>query len=165
MSNLGQHDGDGIRYAMHLSAPKGGSAQMLRDPAGGWVSYEDYARLKAEVERLRFAEDLLKDENQHLHKEQPLPDGWNSAVAKACDLLAEKEKENARLKAEVERLRKGDERDMTTAYLYAAEQSKDTIARLKAEVERLTEAGDEMAVCFNCPTCAKNWNAAKGVQS
>jgi len=46
--------------------------------------------------------------------------------------------ENARLKAEVESLRKGDERDMTTAYLYAAEQSKDTIARLKAEVERLT---------------------------
>ena len=53
MSDLGQHDGDGIRYAMHLSAPKGGSAQMLRDPAGGWVSWEDYARLKAEVERLQ----------------------------------------------------------------------------------------------------------------
>jgi len=52
VSDLGQHDGDGIRYAMHLSAPKGGSAQMLRDPAGGWVSWEDYARLKAEVERL-----------------------------------------------------------------------------------------------------------------
>ena len=42
-----------------------------------------------------------------------------------------------RYKAEVERLRKGDERDMTAAYLYAAEQSKDVIARLKAEVERL----------------------------
>ena len=46
--SLGQHDGDGIRYAMHLSAPKGGSAQMLRDPAGGWVSWEDYAILKDE---------------------------------------------------------------------------------------------------------------------
>jgi cell division protein FtsB len=52
--------------------------------------------------------------------------------------IGELKAENARLKAEVERLRKGDERDMTTAYLYAAEQSKDTIARLKAEVERLT---------------------------
>ena len=62
--------------------------------------------LKAEVERLRFAEDLLKYENQHLREEEPLPDGWNSAVAKACDILAEKDKENARLKAEVERLRK-----------------------------------------------------------
>ena len=49
------------------------------------------------------------------------------------------EEENARLKAEVERIRKGDERDMTAAYLYAAEQSKDVIGRLKAEVERLTE--------------------------
>jgi len=38
-------------------------------------------------------------------------------------------------------------------------------ARLKAEVEKLTKAGDDMALCLNCPTCAKNWNAAKGVQS
>jgi hypothetical protein len=84
--------------------------------------------------------------------------------------------ENARLKAEVERLRKGDERDMTTAYLYAAEQSKDTIARLKAEVERLTKAGDvlynsmmeigcnEMADNFQHDAwfgSMKDWNAAK----
>ena len=59
MIELGEHKGDGIRYAMHLSAPKGGSAQMLRDPDGGWVSWEDYARLKAEVERLRKAGDEL----------------------------------------------------------------------------------------------------------
>ena len=51
----------------------------------------------------------------------------------------------ALLKAEVEKLRKGDERDMTAAYLYAAEQSKDVIARLKAKVERLTKAGDALA--------------------
>jgi len=56
---LGEHKGDGIRYAMHLSAPKGGSAQMLRDPDGGWVSWEDYARLKAENKRLRKAGDGL----------------------------------------------------------------------------------------------------------
>jgi len=41
------------------------------------------------------------------------------------------------LQAEVDKLRKGDERDMTAAYLYAAEQSKDVIARLKAEIARL----------------------------
>ncbi len=69
MSNLGQHDGDGIRYAMHLSAPKGGSAQMLRDPAGGWVSWEDYARLKAEVERLK-AELADAQESYHLINER-----------------------------------------------------------------------------------------------
>jgi len=39
------------------------------------------------------------------------------------------------------------------------------IEQLKAKVERLTKAGDAMALCSNCPTCAKNWNAAKGVQS
>jgi len=44
-----------------------------------------------------------------------------------------------RLKTEVEKLRKGDERDMTAAYLYAAELAKDEIKRLKSEVERLTK--------------------------
>jgi len=68
VSNLGQHDGDGIRYAMNLSAPKGGSAQMLRDPAGGWVSWEDYARLKDEVERLK-AELADAQESYHLINE------------------------------------------------------------------------------------------------
>jgi hypothetical protein len=59
----------------------------------------------------------------------------------------------ARLQAEVEKLRKGDERDMTAAYLYAAEQSKDEIKRLKAEsarlekqVDELTFVGDSLAV-------------------
>lgn len=46
MSVLGKHKGDGIRYAMHLSAPKGGSAQMLRDPSGNWVSWDDYAKVR-----------------------------------------------------------------------------------------------------------------------
>ena len=103
----------------------------------------------------------------------------------------------ARLKAEVEKLRKGDERDMTAAYLYAAEQSKDEIKRLKAEVnlvgsdnahllkgiyslslnmgqlkdkvERLTKAGDAMAKEWvNCESLyhgnedfIEAWNDAK----
>jgi len=49
---LGEHQGDGIRYSMHLSAPAGGAAQMLRDPAGNWVPYADYAALKAETVKL-----------------------------------------------------------------------------------------------------------------
>jgi hypothetical protein len=57
--NLKTHNGNGIRFAMHLSAPKGGCAQMLRDPDGDWVSWNDYARLKAEVERLRKAGDAM----------------------------------------------------------------------------------------------------------
>jgi hypothetical protein len=57
--NLGEHQGDGIRYSMHLSAPAGGAAQMLRDPAGNWVGYADYAALQAENERMRKAGDAL----------------------------------------------------------------------------------------------------------
>jgi hypothetical protein len=57
--NLGEHQGDGIRYSMHLSAPAGGAAQMLRDPAGNWVGYADYAALQAENERLRKAGDAM----------------------------------------------------------------------------------------------------------
>ena len=59
--NLGEHQGDGIRYSMHLSAPAGGAAQMLRDPAGNWVGYAEYAALQAENERLRVAGDRLHD--------------------------------------------------------------------------------------------------------
>jgi len=136
--------------------------------------------LKAEVERLRFAEDLLKDENQHLHKEQPLPDGWNSAVAKACDLLAEKEKENARLKAEVERLTSDIQMEKENEDRLVREWQKannevyglktqvaaliDDQTRLKAEVERLTKAGDAMAdrlIYQGYPETVPAWNAAK----
>ena len=69
--NLGEHQGDGIRYSMHLSAPAGGAAQMLRDPAGNWVGYTDYAALQAENERLRKAGDALAKaaEQSAYHKE------------------------------------------------------------------------------------------------
>jgi hypothetical protein len=50
---LGEHQGDGIRYEMYLSAPAGGLAQMIRNPEGNWVGYADYAALKAENERMR----------------------------------------------------------------------------------------------------------------
>jgi hypothetical protein len=54
---LGEHQGNGNRYEMYLSAPAGGLAQMIRNPAGNWVPYADYAALKAENERLRKAGD------------------------------------------------------------------------------------------------------------
>ena len=85
MSNLGQHNGDGIRYAMHLSAPKGGTAQMLRDPSGDWVSWEDYARLKHVVNYWK-----VEAETDNAR--------WLRVL-----------EENARLKAEVERLTKADD--------------------------------------------------------
>ena len=87
MSELGEHKGDGIRYAMHLSAPKGGSAQMLCDPDGNWVSWEDYARLQADVERLKEGNECL---NAFHDKE----------MERSAYLL----EELTRLKAEVEHL-------------------------------------------------------------
>ena len=36
---LGEHQGDGIRYEMYLSAPAGGLAQMIRNPEGNWFGY------------------------------------------------------------------------------------------------------------------------------
>ena len=58
----------------HYSADFG----MAQSPAGKWVSYEDYARLKADLRNCHTA-------------------------------IRVKEEENARLKAEVERLKEGNE--------------------------------------------------------
>jgi NAD(P)-dependent dehydrogenase (short-subunit alcohol dehydrogenase family) len=104
---LGEHQGDGIRYEMYLSAPAGGLAQMIRNPEGNWVGYAEYAALKAEVERLTKERDHYQwastndgiacneraRENQHLENQ-----------------IAERETEIHELLDENERLRKaGDE--------------------------------------------------------
>jgi hypothetical protein len=44
MSELAAHEGSGIRYRMHLSAPNGGVAQMVRSPDGMWVEHAEYER-------------------------------------------------------------------------------------------------------------------------
>jgi hypothetical protein len=51
-------------------------------------------------------------------------------------------KENARLKAEVEELKR--QPDPLMCYLYAAEMAKDDIKKLKAEVKRLTEENEQL---------------------
>jgi prefoldin subunit 5 len=82
--------------------------------------------------------------------------------------VGELNKENARLKAEVERLKA--EPDALTAYLYADTQRRDDIKTLKAQVERLTKVGDELwefakLADTNAPKARrkalKDWNAAK----
>jgi hypothetical protein len=106
----------------------------------GWVKYEDYARLKAEVERLKkFNEEALA----HIAKEE----------RKSRERLEMEQAENARLKAEVERLRN----------LGIKLESK--IDPLLAQIERLTKAGDNLVyVVTEHPVAepfVKAWFAAK----
>jgi hypothetical protein len=84
--------------------------------------------------------------------------------------VGELNKENARLKAEVERLEKTEEYLQNTLNQYALDDM-----RLQAQVERLTKAGDamassiqfneEMSQDYNGPTIVhqsvQRWNAAK----
>jgi chromosome segregation ATPase len=75
---------------------------MLRDPAGGWVSWEDYARLKAEVERLTSDLQMEKENEDRLVREWQKANnevyGLQTQVAALID-------DQTRLKAEVERLK------------------------------------------------------------
>jgi hypothetical protein len=68
------------------------SASMVEAFEGRWVAWEDYAELKAEAERYRLAS--LRVDVSELHAQ------FNRALFD--DTIAE----NARLKAQVERLRK-----------------------------------------------------------
>jgi N-acetylglucosamine kinase-like BadF-type ATPase len=90
----------------------------------------------------------------------------DQAVA-ACEAEIQKlREENARLKAQVERLKS--EPDALTAYLYADTLRRDDIKTLKAHIERLTKAGDTIIqiLCkYVPPTGAKyalmDWRDAK----
>ena len=135
------------------------------DPAGPLVDYADYARLKAEVERL----------NTGIQ-----PEGSNDAVGRAVNVLLEKQKEIANLKAEVERLTSDIQMEKENEDRLVREWQKannevyglktqvaaliDDQTRLKAEVERLTKAGDAMAdrlIYQGYPETVPAWNAAK----
>ena len=87
---------------------------------------------------------------------------------------AKLEAENARLKAEVERLTKHDDGDCRHFIMRTLLEAQNTF--LKSQVERLTKAGDamassiqfneEMSQDYNGPTIVhqsvQRWNAAKG---
>jgi predicted nuclease with TOPRIM domain len=102
----------------HYSADFG----MAQSPVGKWVSYEDYARLKAEV------------------------DAWKDMVADSGVACNERARENQdlenqieRLKAEVESVRKywKSTGEGVNRYVGKSIALEDEVTRLKAEVERL----------------------------
>jgi hypothetical protein len=114
------------------------SASMVEAFEGRWVAWEDYAELKAEAERYRLAS--LRVDVSELHAQ------FNRALFD--DTIAE----NARLKAEVERL------------MVFCNCTLIPNKELQAKVERLTKAGDEMArvvSSFGFDEAPIAWNRAK----
>ena len=106
---------------------------LAQHPDGDFVDYQDYASLKA-----------FSDEAQaHIAKEE----------RKSRERLDMEQAENARLKAEVERLTA-----FTTRTIIPNE-------KLQAQLERPTKAGDAMAEELNGRYFGKrlinDWNAAK----
>ena len=136
MSELGSHNGNGIRFRMYLSAPKGGVAQMLRDPAGDWVTYDEYLAEKEHAERLEAENSILINKTDRLIADV---ERLTNFKAKADQSEAEVE----RLKAEVELLNAEKDQakhdDDTCPHLVRASLLETENARLKAEVERLTK--------------------------
>lgn len=140
-----------IRYAFKMHEEDDAIYLGAKEQADGmWVKYEDYARLKAEVEELTG---LLKA----------------STYYNTSD-------EVTRLKAEVERLTKALEEE--AACQVGHQENAILIGRLEAQVERLTEAGDRLCDKEFVETMGdyefdneayairiRNWHKAKGVQS
>ena len=125
---------------------------IIEDKNGFMIYYEDYAELKA-----------FSDEAQaHIAKEE----------RKSRERLDMEQAENARLKAEVERLEKTEEYLQNTLNQYALDDMRLTaeLARLQAEVERLRKAGDDMyswlGVCGRRNSVSDDWlRAKKGLPS
>ena len=110
------------RYAWKVNEEN--DFDLIEHPHGEFIRYDDYARLKAEVER------LTRTANWILLQWDANPNGeWQKALNQ---LFAKKADEVARLKAEVERLNVQNKKIMYTAN------------KIDANNQRLIKAGDAM---------------------
>jgi predicted RNase H-like nuclease (RuvC/YqgF family) len=173
-------------YTARFLNPQTGHAA----PYGEYVLHSDYARLRAEVEMhskpaiiggynlsqyIRMANsETLEFDNGDIFADMTLPERIKYIVESHARLRSVNEDnkreceatriENARLKAEVERLTLEN-----SQYEEHHKYGQNVITSLREEVDRLTKAGDAMAkllsCCGNPQSEVRGWNAAKGVQS
>ena len=129
------------------------------------VPVEEYEKLKAEVAKSEEHNAALCERMQDLNGEVHTASCTN---ARLHSQFANSEQENARLKAEVERLTETIEKVIT-----AADVIDERNQRLIAEVERLRKAGDNLervltdrSGSYEAGNASHEWNAAKeGKQS
>lgn len=133
-------DLDGTRYLAY-----GYDAQMKPFDKGDWVRYDDYARLKTEVEKLEHQVNYWKIEAEVDNAR------WLRVL-----------EENARLKANDSIIIQAQVSAGKSVVHYIAE-----IENLKAQVKRLTKAGDLLCrMAGNNQVINRHWKTAKkGVQS
>jgi gamma-glutamyl:cysteine ligase YbdK (ATP-grasp superfamily) len=115
--------------------PANPAHEMVYSRDGGWVSWEDYARLKAEVERLTK----------------------QNALATPRHLIASQDIKTLREQIEELKLE-------NSQYEEHHKYGQNVIASLRAEVERLTKAGDAMAPLLgrgDWHIAQSDWSAAK----
>ena len=112
--------------------------EMIYSTDGGWVSWEDYARLKAEVERLTAFTTRTIIPNEELQKQVERLTLASQGAVKYVD--------------------------HTMALTRQSMEHHKQVSRLEAQVERLTKAGDAMAEQLDglsFDSVWDFWNAAK----
>jgi len=170
----------------HLEGKYAPSALIIEETEEkcGWVRYEDYARLKDEVERLRIAGGeseprfVLLSDYRHLKAERDdlkaEVDVWKDMVTDSGVACNERARENQDLENKIERLKAEVERLTAIVGADAIDREHGMCCDASAQVERLTKAGDAMAEIFknemdNEPDCVgylqeklvNRWLAAK----
>ena len=133
---------------------------MKETPQGGWVHYEDYARLKADVERLQSDLQMEKENEDRLVREWQKANnevyGLKTQVAALID-------DQTRLKAEVERIVA-----FGTHTIIPNKKLQTQVERLTDEIARLRKAGDNLervlttkVASYEVANASHEWHAAK----
>jgi hypothetical protein len=134
-----------------------GDSDMQKNIIGNYVRYEDYARLKAEVERL-----TAECKNLERYRKGGEKDGLYdplTALELVTNMHRDEKAEVTRLKSEVERWKEASENYRLML--------QDRQAHLDAErkyVERLTKTGDVMADFISPNPTAEMWGEEQAIK-